>query len=286
MADDWVDPTGSIYLTDPKKSLRSSLPLRAHWSIFDQWGIWKDGYTYCKYCKMYAPNNIQYRTGYLRKNPAAHEEYKSEFCTSKKAIAWRTELYSDLDKKNKAQREANKARAKKQREANKAKAKKQREAKKRRKIFLSDEKERKLAAFNNRIFQPGFRTPPMSKKELAWNETDGKCKLCRSYKIQRELGFWWLIHPTLEVVLLCKKCAQKEGLFIENNQDIVRSRKISEEVKDSVWNRDGGKCVQCGSKENLEFDHIIPFSKGGANTKRNIQLLCESCNRAKSDNIG
>ena len=65
-----------------------------------------------------------------------------------------------------------------------------------------------------------------------------------------------------------------------------RSRAISTDVQDRVWNRDGGKCVQCGSNENLEFDHIIPFSKGGANTYRNIQLLCESCNRSKSDKIG
>ena len=53
-----------------------------------------------------------------------------------------------------------------------------------------------------------------------------------------------------------------------------KSRRISQDVKDKVWNRDGGKCVECGSNENLEFDHIIPHSKGGANTYRNIQLLC------------
>ena len=61
---------------------------------------------------------------------------------------------------------------------------------------------------------------------------------------------------------------------------------IPQEVKDKVWNRDGGKCVQCGSNKNLEFDHIIPHSKGGANTYRNIQLLCEPCNRSKSAKIG
>jgi len=65
-----------------------------------------------------------------------------------------------------------------------------------------------------------------------------------------------------------------------------RSRKISQIVKDRVWNRDNGICVKCGTNENLEFDHIIPFSKGGANTYRNVQLLCESCNRSKSDSIG
>ncbi len=66
----------------------------------------------------------------------------------------------------------------------------------------------------------------------------------------------------------------------------IKSRHIPTKIKDNVWNRDGGKCVECGSNENLEFDHIIPFSEGGANTYRNLQLLCEPCNRKKSNNIG
>jgi hypothetical protein len=63
-------------------------------------------------------------------------------------------------------------------------------------------------------------------------------------------------------------------------------RIIAKQVKDSVWNRDNGKCRECGSNEKLEFDHIIPFSKGGSNTYRNIQLLCEPCNRKKFNQIG
>ncbi|MCX6039480.1 MAG: HNH endonuclease [Chloroflexi bacterium] len=39
--------------------------------------------------------------------------------------------------------------------------------------------------------------------------------------------------------------------------------------------------MKCGSQENLGFDHIIPISKGGKNTARNIQLFCEKCNRSK-----
>lgn len=56
---------------------------------------------------------------------------------------------------------------------------------------------------------------------------------------------------------------------------------LVESVRHEVWRRDQGKCVQCGSKEKLEFDHIIPFSRGGSDTARNIQLLCELCNRTK-----
>jgi len=64
-----------------------------------------------------------------------------------------------------------------------------------------------------------------------------------------------------------------------------QTRHISKLVKNDVWNRDGGKCVECGSNERLEFDHIISYSKGGSNTARNIQLLCEKCNRSKYNKI-
>ena len=70
------------------------------------------------------------------------------------------------------------------------------------------------------------------------------------------------------------------GLANEN-VDQLASRSIPQSVKDRVWRRDEGKCVKCGSNEKLEFDHIIPFSLGGASTYRNVQLLCEHCNRSK-----
>jgi len=60
---------------------------------------------------------------------------------------------------------------------------------------------------------------------------------------------------------------------------------IPSNVKREVWRRDVGRCSKCGSRENLEYDHIIPVSKGGSNTSRNIELLCQSCNRKKSDEI-
>jgi len=72
----------------------------------------------------------------------------------------------------------------------------------------------------------------------------------------------------------------------KGKQDKYHRERISQSVKDRVWNRDGGVCVECGSNTKLEFDHIIPVSKGGSSTYRNIQLLCETCNRKKSNKIG
>jgi hypothetical protein len=61
--------------------------------------------------------------------------------------------------------------------------------------------------------------------------------------------------------------------------------RIQENIRIEVWRRDSGKCARCGSRERLEYDHIVPISKGGSNTARNIELLCEKCNRSKSNNV-
>jgi len=60
---------------------------------------------------------------------------------------------------------------------------------------------------------------------------------------------------------------------------------IPEAVRAEVWRRDQGCCVNCGSKENLHFDHVIPVSRGGGTSAKNLQLLCQSCNLTKSAKI-
>lgn len=64
------------------------------------------------------------------------------------------------------------------------------------------------------------------------------------------------------------------------------SRVIPQDVKIAVTVRDQGKCVQCGSREDLHYDHKIPWSRGGASTVNNIQLLCGRCNRRKGAREG
>lgn len=72
----------------------------------------------------------------------------------------------------------------------------------------------------------------------------------------------------------------------EHNTEAKRSRIIPTHIKLEVWKRDGGKCVRCGATDELHFDHIVPFSKGGTSLKaENVQLLCARHNLEKSAKI-
>ena len=42
-----------------------------------------------------------------------------------------------------------------------------------------------------------------------------------------------------------------------------------------------GRCAFCGSNESLEWDHIVPVSKGGAHDAENMVPACQNCNRRK-----
>lgn len=70
------------------------------------------------------------------------------------------------------------------------------------------------------------------------------------------------------------------------NNESERRRIIPTSVKLEVWKRDSGKCVICGASDELHFDHIVPFSKGGTSvSSSNVQLLCARHNLEKRDKI-
>lgn len=85
-----------------------------------------------------------------------------------------------------------------------------------------------------------------------------------------------------KLVATAESSLQRDELI----DDLESTRMIPSGVKLEVWKRDGGRCVQCGATDNLHFDHIIPYSRGGTSLRAdNIQLLCARHNLAKRDRI-
>ena len=65
-----------------------------------------------------------------------------------------------------------------------------------------------------------------------------------------------------------------------------RREPIPRAVRLAVFERDGGRCAECGSSFDIQYDHVIPLALGGANTVENLQILCAPCNQAKGATLG
>jgi hypothetical protein len=78
----------------------------------------------------------------------------------------------------------------------------------------------------------------------------------------------------------------EEDFSLPAPESPLRRRMIPSAVKLEVWKRDDGKCAVCSATDELHFDHILPYSKGGTSlTAENVQVLCARHNLEKSDRI-
>ena len=88
------------------------------------------------------------------------------------------------------------------------------------------------------------------------------------------------------VVELYLKPIETDSPINEQEAPLPHTRLIPTSVKVEVWKRDRGRCVICGSTENLHYDHDLPFSKGGSSlTANNVRILCAKHNLSKHDKI-
>jgi HNH endonuclease len=80
---------------------------------------------------------------------------------------------------------------------------------------------------------------------------------------------------------------QAEEYAALGSQSRVRANRqqIPDDIKRYVFRRDKGRCVRCGSRNELQYDHIIPIALNGSSTAENLQILCGPCNRRKGGRI-
>jgi predicted restriction endonuclease len=83
--------------------------------------------------------------------------------------------------------------------------------------------------------------------------------------------------------------SNKRGVYpyVPTRQEKYLSIRIFDNrMKRSAYEKQKGICKKCGKKfeiEQMEADHITPWSKGGKTVAENCQMLCRECNRRKSD---
>jgi hypothetical protein len=75
-------------------------------------------------------------------------------------------------------------------------------------------------------------------------------------------------------------------LFASPQQYLFNLQTTSKAEAKRMWRRSirekwENRCAYCESEDNLTLDHIVPQSKGGPDTTRNVVACCHSCNQSK-----
>jgi len=102
----------------------------------------------------------------------------------------------------------------------------------------------------------------------------------------RLVDAWQEISDQRKVFKFRLELTEADIAVTSETTDMEHNRVIPSWVKLEVWKRDNGQCAICGKKENLHFDHELPFSKGGASfTPENVRVLCARHNLSKGAKI-
>lgn len=95
--------------------------------------------------------------------------------------------------------------------------------------------------------------------------------------------------PRIADLMEDEDVSNKKGIYeylLSGDERKLNLRAFSDKMKREAYERQKGICPKCCQHfefEEMEGDHIIPWSKGGHTTAENCQMLCRRCNGIKSD---
>ena len=82
---------------------------------------------------------------------------------------------------------------------------------------------------------------------------------------------------------------KKSGIYeyvLSGDERCLNIRAFTENMKTEAYERQKGICAICKNHfelDEMEGDHITPWSEGGKTNAENCQMLCKDCNRRKSN---
>jgi len=96
------------------------------------------------------------------------------------------------------------------------------------------------------------------------------------------------IEKEITELMLDEDVTKKSGIYqyvLTRNEKYLSIRTFTDKQKREAYERQKGICPKCKKFfeiEEMEADHIKPWSKGGHTTSKNCQMLCKQDNRLKS----
>lgn len=97
------------------------------------------------------------------------------------------------------------------------------------------------------------------------------------------------LEERIAALILDDEVENKKGIYpyiLTGQERHLNLRTFSEAMRQKMFQKQKGKCPMCKEIfpiEEMEADHITPWSQGGQTTLANGQMLCRSCNRRKSN---
>jgi hypothetical protein len=138
------------------------------------------------------------------------------------------------------------------------------------------------------------KTKRLNEKETEIRFTADQALMEKLEKLQNLLGhklgdkkYASLIEELADLAL--KKLEPKPTPALGLEKVVSETRYIPAKVKRAIWTRDRGRCThvdpqgkRCESKHALQYEHIIPFAKGGKTTFENLTLHCYAHNQFRA----
>lgn len=97
------------------------------------------------------------------------------------------------------------------------------------------------------------------------------------------------LEEKIQKLILDEDVSNHKGIYeylLDGNEKHLNIRGFTDNQKRRAFTKQGGKCIRCGkicsNINEMEADHITPWSQGGHTTDDNLQMLCIDCNRRKS----
>ncbi len=134
----------------------------------------------------------------------------------------------------------------------------------------------KVIEWTRKVF-PNYRR---EMREVQWGElyNQFKDKKLNSKKLEEEIA----------ELMQDEDVTKKSGIYsyiLTRDERFLNIREFTEKMKREAYERQKGICAKCGKQfsiEEMEADHITPWSQGGKTIAENCQMLCKDCNRRKA----